>query len=157
MNEKYCILICISRKFIPEDAIDNKSALFQVMAWRRTGDKPLSETMLPSSLTHICATRGRWVNSPCGGLWHQICLMLPWKLRTWLGLLFSWLTPEVSFKIKTFFSWYWNYKDKMVTRWSHIYYGNFCTDKIAALYWNNPLMKESFCVCAQPMRDSVTV
>ena len=31
------------------------------MAWRRTGDKPLPETMLTSSLTHIYGTRGRWV------------------------------------------------------------------------------------------------
>ena len=27
-------------------SIDNKSVLVQVMAWRRTGDKPLAETML---------------------------------------------------------------------------------------------------------------
>ena len=27
------------------DLIDNKWALFQVMAWRRSGDKPLSEPM----------------------------------------------------------------------------------------------------------------
>ena len=28
------------------------------MAWRRIGDKPLSEPMLSDSLTHICGTRG---------------------------------------------------------------------------------------------------
>ena len=32
------------------------------MAWRRIGDKPLSEPMLLDPLTHICGTRGRWVN-----------------------------------------------------------------------------------------------
>ena len=33
------------------------------MAWRRLGDKPLSEPMMVSSLTHICATRPQWVNT----------------------------------------------------------------------------------------------
>ena len=37
MNEKFCILIRISLKFVPKGLIDNKSALVQVMAWRRTG------------------------------------------------------------------------------------------------------------------------
>ena len=33
-------------KFVHEGPIDNKWALVQVMAWRWTGDKPLSEPML---------------------------------------------------------------------------------------------------------------
>ena len=31
------------------------------MAWRRPGDKPLSEAMMASFLTHICVTRPQWV------------------------------------------------------------------------------------------------
>ena len=46
MNEKFCILIQISLKFVPKGQIDYKSALVQVMAWRRTGEKPLPEPML---------------------------------------------------------------------------------------------------------------
>ena len=38
INEKLRILIQISLKFVPKGQIDNKSALVQVMAWRRTGD-----------------------------------------------------------------------------------------------------------------------
>ena len=45
MNEKLCILIQISLEFVPKGSIDNKS-LVQAMAWRRQGDKPLSEPML---------------------------------------------------------------------------------------------------------------
>ena len=33
------------------------------MAWRQTGDKPLSESMMVSLPTHICVTRPQWVNS----------------------------------------------------------------------------------------------
>ena len=33
-------------EYFPRSAIDNKPALGQVMAWRRTGDKPLPELML---------------------------------------------------------------------------------------------------------------
>ena len=46
VNEKFCILIKISLKFIPKGAIYNNPALVQIMAWRRIGDKPLSELML---------------------------------------------------------------------------------------------------------------
>ena len=41
MDEKFCILLQISWKFVPKGPMDNKSALVQVMAWRWTGDKPL--------------------------------------------------------------------------------------------------------------------
>ena len=46
MNEKFCISIQISLKFVPKGSIDNKSALVQVMAWRLTGDEPLPGPML---------------------------------------------------------------------------------------------------------------
>ena len=32
------------------------------MAWRRPGDKPLSESMMVRLPTHICVTRPQWVN-----------------------------------------------------------------------------------------------
>ena len=46
MNGKFCILIRISPKFVPKVQIYNMPALVQVMAWRRTSNKPLSEPML---------------------------------------------------------------------------------------------------------------
>ena len=46
LNEKFCILIKISLKFVPKGPIDNNPALVQMMPWRRRGDKPLSEPML---------------------------------------------------------------------------------------------------------------
>ena len=47
MNEKSCILIRISLKFVPTGPIETKAAFVQEMAWRRTGGKPLPELMLP--------------------------------------------------------------------------------------------------------------
>ena len=46
VNEKLCTLIKISLNFVPRDPIDNNTALVQVMAWRRRGDKPLPEPVL---------------------------------------------------------------------------------------------------------------
>ena len=46
INEKFCISIQISLKFVLRSPIENRSALVQVMAWRRKGDKPLPEQML---------------------------------------------------------------------------------------------------------------
>ena len=43
LNENHRIEIQISLKFIPRSPIDNKPTLVQVMARRRTGDKPLPE------------------------------------------------------------------------------------------------------------------
>ena len=48
------------------------------MAWRRPGDKPLSEPMMVILLTHICVTRPQWVNgeSPVPRLAMALTLML---------------------------------------------------------------------------------
>ena len=46
LNENVRILIVISLKCVPKGPIDNNSALVQVMAWLRTGDKPLPEPMV---------------------------------------------------------------------------------------------------------------
>ena len=46
MDEKFCLTIQISLKFVPNGPIHNKAVLVQVMAWLRTGDKPLPEPML---------------------------------------------------------------------------------------------------------------
>ena len=62
LKENVRISIKISLNFVPKIPIDNISALFQIMAWRRPGDKPLSEAMMVSLLTHICVARPHWVN-----------------------------------------------------------------------------------------------
>ena len=40
------IHIQISLKLVTKSPVDNMPALVQVMAWRRTGDKPLPELMM---------------------------------------------------------------------------------------------------------------
>ena len=46
LKENDGISIRIPPKFVPNRPIDNTPAFVQVMAWRRTGDKPLPEPML---------------------------------------------------------------------------------------------------------------
>ena len=60
VNEKFCISIRISLKFVPKGPIDNTWALIKVMAWRRISHY-LNQCWF-SPLTHVCDTRGRWVN-----------------------------------------------------------------------------------------------
>ena len=62
LNENVWIPIKISLKFVPKGWINNIPAMVQIMAWRRPGDKPLSEPMMVRLPTHICVTRPRWVN-----------------------------------------------------------------------------------------------
>ena len=60
VNENVRISIKFSLKFVPKGPINNIPALIPIMAWRRSGDKPLSEPMMVSLPTHICVTRPQW-------------------------------------------------------------------------------------------------
>ena len=62
-KENVRVSIKISLKFVPKakGPINNNPALVQIMAWCRSGDKPLSKPMMVSLLTHICITRPQWV------------------------------------------------------------------------------------------------
>ena len=68
LNENSSISIKISLKFVPKGPINNIPALIQIMAWRRSGDKPLSEPMMVSLPTHICVARPQWVKFGAGCL-----------------------------------------------------------------------------------------
>ena len=63
LNQNVRNSINISLKFVPKGWIHNITSLVQMMAWRRPGDKPLSEPMMARLLAHICVTRPQWVNS----------------------------------------------------------------------------------------------
>ena len=58
LNEDVRILIQILLKFVPMGSNDNKSASVQVMAWRRTGDKPWTEQTLTQFFLCIYAAPG---------------------------------------------------------------------------------------------------
>ena len=62
LNENVWLSLKNSLKFIPQVSINNIPALVQIMAWRRSCDKPLSEPMIVILLTHVCVTRPQWVN-----------------------------------------------------------------------------------------------
>ena len=63
LNENMWIPNTFSLKFVPKGPINNIPALVQIMAYRRPGDKPLSEPVMVRLLTHICLTRPQWVNN----------------------------------------------------------------------------------------------
>ena len=60
LNENIQILIEISLKFVPKEPNNNIPALVQIMAWRRPGNKPLSEPVIIRLLPRICITRPQW-------------------------------------------------------------------------------------------------
>ena len=85
LNENVWILLKISRKFVPKGPINNIPSLVQIMAWRRPGDKPLSESMMDSLLTHICVARPQWVNRNIRLTKHQkFCITVSlWENHLW--------------------------------------------------------------------------
>ena len=56
LYENVWLAIKLSLKFVPDGPINTIPESVQIMAWRRTGDKPLSEPMMIYFLTHICAS-----------------------------------------------------------------------------------------------------
>ena len=72
LNGNVWISIEISLKFISKGQINNIPALVQIMAWRRPGDKPLSEPMMIILLTHICVARPHKINSGSREIWNKI-------------------------------------------------------------------------------------
>ena len=71
-SENGCILIRFSLKYVRKSSIDNNPTLVQIMAWRRSGAKPLSEPMMIISPTHIGVTRPQWVNR---NVWFDISIV----------------------------------------------------------------------------------
>ena len=62
VNEDKWISVNFWLKFVSKGVINNVSAFVQILAWRRPGDKPLSEPILVILLPHMCVTRPQRVN-----------------------------------------------------------------------------------------------
>ena len=76
LNENIWISIKISLKFVLKGSINNIPSLVQIMAWCRTGDKPLSEPMIVRLLTHICVIRPQWANTNLKyRIGHVLCVL----------------------------------------------------------------------------------
>ena len=86
LKQNVIISIKISLKFVPESPIDNIPALLQIMAWRRPGDKPLSEAMKVSLLTRICVAQPQWVNMRADMTNFEIIIMDTWRYKAENGL-----------------------------------------------------------------------
>ena len=87
LKENVKIAIKMSLKLVPKGTINNNPSLVQIMAWHRSGEKPLSEPMMVSLLTHICVTRPQRVNEcPMSGTFNSwsVCVILlnPGTLQT---------------------------------------------------------------------------
>ena len=105
LNENAWISLEISLKFVPKVRIDNIPALVQIMAWRRPGDKPLSEPMMVDLLTHICVTRPQWVKGGCflwcapghrlNKRWSCWCFETPWCSCGVTVITFGWARSQL--------------------------------------------------------------
>ena len=66
----------------------------QIMAWRRPGDKPLSEPMMVRLLTHICITRPQWVKTRILILVKHLYIEMAPCLQYFLQVGQKWITQE---------------------------------------------------------------
>ena len=75
LNQNVRNSIDISLKFVPKGRIHNIISLVHIMAWRRPGDKPLSEPTIVRLPTHICVTRPQWVKASLQWVQEHACWM----------------------------------------------------------------------------------
>ena len=104
LNENVSISINISPKFVPESQVNDIPALVQIMAWRRPGDKPLSEPMMFRLPTHLYITRPQCVKDvfALGLLYMDIFQMDIRKTNRSTSIIVGWSTGlyteiEISF------------------------------------------------------------
>ena len=84
LNENEWHSIKISLKFVPTIPINNIPTLVKIMAWRRPGNKPLSEPMMVRLPTHICISRPQWVNSLLDeNMWFLFLTQWPFHMFHW--------------------------------------------------------------------------
>ena len=87
LNESIWIAIKSSLKFVPNDPINNIPGLVQITAWRRRGDKPLSEPMVVS-FRNIYAllglneltSNGSWCMGIKGEMSGTVCVTFTWYM-----------------------------------------------------------------------------
>ena len=87
LNENVCVSFKISLKIFPKFRINNIPALVQIMAWRRSGDKPLSEPMMLKLLTHICVTRPQGVNGRVCGVYSDSIYPIRWAETPFINII----------------------------------------------------------------------
>ena len=104
LNENIWISIGILLKFVLKGPINNIPALVQIMAWRLTGDKPLSEPMMISLLTHICITRPQCVKQSFPA--KQIPTLMHLTL-VFTGILYGWPWLSLSRSFLHFLNQVW--------------------------------------------------
>ena len=102
LNENIWISIKISLKFVPNSAINNTPSLVHLMAWCRTGNKPLFEPMMASLPMHICVTWPQWVKSSCpsDNIWHQIFVNIGSGNGLVQAIIWSNIDPDLSTNVR---------------------------------------------------------
>ena len=104
LNENEWVSLRISLKFFPKVRINNIPSLVQIMSWRRSGDKPLSEPMMVSLPTHIYVTRPQWVNAwNTFNQWFMSSLLKSCeKIVLFLFAIYIWSTDPLSTQYCTY-------------------------------------------------------
>ena len=101
VNENVWIVLKISLTFVPKVGINNIPALVQIMAWRRPGDKPLSEPMMVNLLTHICVTQPQWVNPLRSSDAYMACRLAGAKPLSEPMIIYCQLNPKEGNSVKS--------------------------------------------------------
>ena len=139
LNENVWISIKISLKFVPNGPINNIPALVQIMAWHRSGDKPLYEPMMVSLPTHICVTWPQWVKY-CRS-WLALVWVKPCNQRVPM-LNHHEYNPHAQEYISIHFQWYhfsyWiinMYFAMMFSKWSWLFPGDQWVEAFTITAW----------------------
>ena len=98
LNKNVWIPIKISMKFVPKGPINNIPTMVQIMAWRRPGNKPLSEPMVVCLPTHICVAWPQWVKIDVQSFTHLLYHAIKHSLRLTINPIHWPVTPQNTIK-----------------------------------------------------------
>ena len=120
------------------------------MAWRRPGDKPLSEPVVVNLLTHIWVTRPQWVNTSLASIvLVVVCSQQNTKYRLFIS--FGWMYDRLYIFHVAFIPYYWNWHAWVHTVCMHhgvaIPLGS-TNDLLTAVKWHIRI-KFVWCTCAR--------
>ena len=109
LNENWCIFDKDFFEIFPKDPINDISPLVRIMAWCRSGNKPLSEPTVTND--GICVIRPQWVTQ-------NFTDDIFKKAFSWMKIVLFW------------YEFHWNlfFRERSATRWSHCFcWGHFLT------------------------------
>ena len=141
LNGNVWIWIKISLKFVPKGLINYITSLVQIMAWHRSGDKPLSEPIMVSLMTQYYDSSTRRLNIFANKFFRTSCLNISVaENRTGIfSVILAGISNDIHFKVLDEIAYLFPNSNGVtieVLEWISIFTSHFTGHVITYPYWD---------------------